>query len=131
MTDLRDILNEEDDFKDDELLKYLQDSLSKDDQHKIEKQMAGSAFINDAVEGLQNIHNKKSIEQYVEDLNKQLHKQVAAKKQRKEKRKLKDQPWIVITVIVVLALCIITYAVIRYHQKNTNPLPKNNTGQIN
>ena len=129
MPDLKDILNEEDDLRNDDLLKYMQGELSKDDEHKVEKQMADSDFVSDAVEGLQTIRNKKSIEVYVDELNRNLHKQVSSKKQRREKRKLKDQPWIVIAVVVVLALCILTYVVIRQHQKNTAEPQNNKTEQ--
>jgi len=121
VADLKDILNDDDDLRDEELLKYMQGDLSRDDQHKVERQMADSDFVNDAMEGLQNIRNKRSIEQYVEELNRNLQKQVAVKKQRKEKRKLKDQPWIIIAVVVVITLCIIGYAVIRYHQSKQAP----------
>jgi CHASE3 domain sensor protein len=69
------------------------------------------------MEGLQQIRNKRSIDDYVDELNRQLHKQVSAKKQRKEKRKLKDNRWIVIAVVIVLGLCILGYAMIRYYEK--------------
>ncbi len=118
MPDLKDILNEEDDPKHDDLLKYIQGDLSKDEQYEVEKQIASSDFASDAMEGLQQIRNKKSIEDYVDELNRQLKKQVSVKKHRKEKRKLKDNQWIVIAVVVVLGLCILGYAVIRYYEKN-------------
>src|SRR5687767_6494325 len=80
--------------------------------------MNDSDFVSDAMEGLQNIRSKKSIEQYVEDLNRQLHKHVETKKKRKQKRKLKEYPWITTAVIVVLGLCLLAYIVVRYYQKN-------------
>lgn len=120
MPDLNDILNEDDDLKNDDLLRYVQGDLSGDDQHKVEMQMAGSDFVSDAMEGLQRIRNKKSIEDYVDELNRQLHKQVETKKKRKEKRKLKEYPWIVIAVVIVIGLCLLAYAVIRHYQKNKN-----------
>ena len=129
MPDLKDILNEDDDLRNDDLLKYMQGELSKDDQHKVEKQMSNSDFVNDAVEGLQSIRNKKSIEQYVDELNRNLQKQVSTKKHRREKRKLKDHSWITIAVIVVLTLCIIAYVVIRQHQKNIIQPNYNENGQ--
>jgi hypothetical protein len=127
--DLNDILNEDDNLRDEDLLKYLQGDISKDDQHKVERQMADSDFVNDAMEGLQGVRNKKSIDQYVEELNRNLQKQVSAKKQRRDKRKLKDQPWIIVAVVVVLGLCILTYAVIRSYQKKTNQSSPTQTQQ--
>jgi anti-sigma factor RsiW len=121
MADLKDILNNDDNLKDDDLLKYADGNLSKDELHKVEKQMVDSDFVSDAMEGLQSIRNKKNIKQYVDELNHQLHKQVSGQKQKREKRKLKDQNWIVLTVIVVVALCIIAFAVIRFYQQRSNP----------
>lgn len=117
MPDLKDILNEEDNPKNDDLLKYIQGDLSKDEQYQVEKQIASSDFASDAMDGLQQIRNKKSIDDYVNELNRQLQKQVSVKKHRKEKRKLKDNQWIIVTVVVVLGLCILGYAVVRYYDK--------------
>ena len=119
MPDLKDILNEEENPKNDNLLKYIQGDLSKDELYEVEKQIASSDFTSDAMDGLQQIRNKRSIDDYVDELNRQLQKQVSVKKQRKEKRKLKDNQWIVIAVVVVLGLCVLGYAVIRYYEKNT------------
>jgi hypothetical protein len=119
--DLNNILNEEDDLRNDDLLKYMQGDLSRDEQYKVEKQIAGSDFVSDAMDGLQSMKSPKSIEQYVDELNRQLQKQVATKKHRKEKRKLKDQPWIIIAVVVVIGLCILAYAVIKYYHKQSAP----------
>jgi CHASE3 domain sensor protein len=119
VSDLKDILNEEDDPRNDDLLKYIQGDLSKDEQYEVEKQIASSDFTSDAMDGLQQIRNKRSIDDYVDELNRQLQKQVSVKKQRKEKRKLKDNQWIVIAVVVVLGLCILGYAVIRYYEKHS------------
>lgn len=124
MPDLKDILNEDDDLQNDDLLKYVQGDLSKDEAYKVEKQMNDSDFVSDAMEGLQGIRNKKSIEQYVDELNRQLQKQVTTRKKRKEKRRLKEYPWITTAVIVVLGLCLLAYIVIRYYQKHRNDDPK-------
>ncbi|MCE3281369.1 MAG: hypothetical protein K0Q66_106, partial [Chitinophagaceae bacterium] len=99
MADIKDILSDDDDLKGDELLRYVQGGLSGEDQHKVERQIADSEFVSDAMDGLQQVRDKKSIDQYVEELNRQLHKQVAAKKKRKQKRKLKEYPWITIAVL--------------------------------
>lgn len=130
MPDLKDILNEDDDLKNDDLLKYVQGDLSKDDRYKVEQQMNNSDFASDAMEGLQNIRNKKSIEQYVDELNRQLHRTVETKKKRKEKRKLKEYPWITTAVVVVLGLCLVAYLVVRYYNKHKDDDPKPATTYI-
>ena len=124
MPDLKDILNDEDDLQNDDLLKYVQGDLSKDEQYKVEQQINNSDFAGDAMEGLQHIPNKKSIEQYVEELNRQLHKQVETKKKRKQKRKLKEYPWITTAILVILGLCLLAYFVVRYYQQHSNDDPQ-------
>lgn len=114
--DLKDILsNLNKDIEQDKLLDYLNKKLSDTDAHEVEKQMADDAFMNDAVEGLQHFKNKKDLAHLVDQLNSDLKKQTAKKKFKKEKRRLKDQPWLYITLVVLLLLVIIGYLVIKKH----------------
>ena len=112
--DLKDILsNLNKDIEQEKLLDYLNKKLSASEAHELEKQMADDEFMNDAVEGLENFKNKKDLSLLVEQLNKDLKKQTAKKKLHKEKRKLKDQSWLYITVVALLLLIIIAYIVIK------------------
>ena len=43
------------------LLKYLEGHLSEEQKHEVEKQMLGSDFTDDAMEGLQEIKNKEKM----------------------------------------------------------------------
>ena|SRR5215210_746987 len=113
MEDLTNILQDDDELNEDKLKKYLEGNISEQERYEIEKQMADSDFVNDAVEGLQTISNKQKLDEYVNHLNKDLHQYLATKKQVKEKRKIKDLSWIIIAVIVILLLCILAYMVIR------------------
>ncbi len=111
---LKDILsNLNKDIEQEKLLDYLNKKLSAAEAHELEKQMADDEFMNDAVEGLENFKNKKDLSLLVEQLNKDLKKQTAKKKLHKEKRKLKDQPWLYITIVTLLLLVIIAYVVIK------------------
>lgn len=111
---LKDILsNLNKDIEQDKLLDYLNKKLSAADAHEVEKQMADDAFVNDAVEGLEQFKNKKDLSLLVNQLNKDLKKQTAKKKQQKEKRRLKDEPWLYITIVIVLLLVIIGFVVIK------------------
>jgi DNA replicative helicase MCM subunit Mcm2 (Cdc46/Mcm family) len=112
--DLKDILsNLNKDIEQDKLLDYLNKKLSAAEVHEVEKQMADDEFMNDAVEGLEHFKNKKDLALLVEQLNKDLKKQTAQKKLKKEKRKLKDQPWLYITLVTLLLLAIIGYLVVK------------------
>jgi len=112
MEDLTNILSSEDEFTEEQLLNYLQGKATGDDAHLVEKQMAESDFINDAVEGLQAIQSPRRLNEYVNQLNGKLQQQLELKKQRKDKREIKHLSWIILAVILILVLCILGYVVI-------------------
>ena len=95
------------------LLQYLQDKLSEEKKHEVEKQLLENVFASDAIEGLQQIKNKKDINIIIDQLNRDLKLKTAKKNLRRERLKLKDQPWLYISLIIFLLLIIISYIVIR------------------
>lgn len=112
--DLLDILSSNNDrINNQKLIDYLNDSLSPAERHEVEKWMSDNDLINDAMEGLQHVKNKKSLQAYVDLLNKNLQNQLEQKKQHQEKRKLKQYPWIYLAVILILLLTIIAFIIIR------------------
>ncbi len=128
--DLKDILsNSNKDIDNQQLMDYLSNQLSKADSHAIEKGMAEDEFMNDAVEGLQKMEHPKDMQAYVEQLNNELHKQIAKDKNRKEKRTLREQPHTYITIIIILILVVISFIVLKKYldAKDANP-PANNRG---
>lgn len=96
-----------------QLLTYLNNELSNEELHNFEKEMANSNLLNDAVEGLSMLPNKKSIDVYVNDLNKQLQQYTSSKKQRRLKNKLNVDDWAIYAAIIIIALCIIGYFIIK------------------
>jgi len=94
------------------LLKYLEGRLSEEQKHEIEKKMLATEFSDDAMEGLQEIKNKKDLSSLVEQLNRDLHKKLEKKKQRREKFRIKDQPWLYITIVIILLLLVISFVVV-------------------
>lgn len=129
--ELKNILNNSNkDIDNQKLMDYLSQQLSKQDSHELEKMMADDEFINDAVEGLEQFSSKKSMTISVEQLNRDLQKQLAKKKSRKEKRILKDQPWIYYTIIILLALIVIGYLVIKKRTENNKPVPTLQTSAL-
>ncbi len=117
MEDFTNILQRDDDINEEELKKYLSGNISDEERHAIEKKMADSPFVNDAVEGLQQFSSHQKLDEYVNHLNKDLHQYIAAKKEIKEKRRIKDLSWIIVAVIIVLLLCILAYIVIRMQRE--------------
>ena len=112
--DLLNILsNSNKDIDNQQLMDYLTGKLSGDELHEVEKSMADNEFLNDAVEGLETIPNKKDIQTYVDELNAGMQKSLAKKKQRRLKRQLKEEPWGLLAIVLVIVLCVIGYVVIR------------------
>ena len=94
------------------LLLYLQDKLTPEKRHELEKQVADNEFVSDALDGLQQIKDKQQISYMVEMLNRDLKKKVEKKKQRREKLKLPDQTTLYITIVILLLLIVLSYFVI-------------------
>jgi predicted secreted protein len=110
---LKDILSHlSTDIDQETLLLYLQDKLSEEKKHEVEKKLLDNEFANDAMEGLQEFKDKQQITYMVEMLNRDLKKKTAKKKQRREKMRLKDQSWLYISLIIIIILIIISYIVI-------------------
>lgn len=111
--DLLNILsNSNKDIDNQQLMDYLSGKLSGEELHAVERSIAENDFMNDAVEGLERINNKKDVQVYVEELNAAMRKSLKKKKLRRQKRRLKEEPWSYIAVILILALCILAYVVI-------------------
>jgi hypothetical protein len=112
--DLLNILsNSNKDIDNQQLMDYLSGKLSGEEKHAVEKEMADSDFMNDAVEGLENIGNKRDIQGYVDELNASLQKSLMRKKQRRLKRRLKEGPWGYLAILLIIILCIAAYILVR------------------
>lgn len=95
------------------LLLYLQNKLSEEKKHEVEKQLLENEFADDAIEGLQEIKDKKQIAYMVEVLNRDLKKKLEKKNKRREKMRIKDQPWLYVSILIFILLIILSYMVIR------------------
>jgi anti-sigma factor RsiW len=105
------------DIDNQQLMDYLSGKLSEKERHEVEKQMADNDLLNDAVEGLQKFDQKKDIRGYVEQLNTAMQKNLKKKKARREKRRLKEYPFIYIALLLILGLCVLVYFMIRAHMR--------------
>jgi hypothetical protein len=113
--DLLNILaNSNKDIDNQQLMDYLSGNLSGEPLHDVERSMADNSFLNDAVEGLQQMRDRKGLQAYVDELNASLQKSMAKKKQRREKRRLKDNPWTYLTIGLVIFLCLVAYWIVHF-----------------
>ena len=101
------------DINNQQLMDYLANHLPQAQQHEVEKAMNDDAFMNDAVEGLQQMGSRQNIETYTEQLNSFLEKQTDKNKSRKLKRRWKDSPYTYLTVIIILILLLVCYIVLK------------------
>lgn len=94
------------------LLKYLEGKLSSEEQHEVEKKMLEDDFEGDAIEGLQDFSNKAKIAALVEQLNQDIQKKTKKKKNLVHKREAKLEPWLLITIVLILLIAVITFIII-------------------
>ena len=89
------------------LLLYLQGKLSEETKHEVEKKLLQHEFDNDAIDGLQDFKDKEQLKYMVEMLNRDLKKKTENKKQRRERMKIKDQPGLYISIIILILLIVL------------------------
>jgi len=119
--DLKDILaNSNKDIDNQELLNYLSNHLSQAKNHEIEKALADDDFMNDAVEGLQQLKNN-DIPFHLEKLNEGLLQQLGKKKERK-KRRWKDNPQTYLIIVIILLLLMLCYVIVKRNSKTATGL---------
>lgn len=94
------------------LLLYLQDKLSVEKRHEVEKKLLENEFAGDAAEGLQQFKNKEKLRLIVDQLNHNLKKKLQ-KKKPKDWIHLKEQPWLYLAVVIIILLIIISYFIIQ------------------
>jgi hypothetical protein len=95
------------------LLLYLQGKLSDEKKHEVEKLMLQNEFEEDALDGLQEFKDKEQLQYMAEMLNRDLKKKTAKKLKRREKMQIKDQPWLYVSIVILLLLIVICYMIIR------------------
>jgi hypothetical protein len=94
------------------LMDYLNGKLSGEQKHEVERLIAESDFMRDAVEGLEPIAAKRDLTRYVEELNAAMQKNLQKKKLRREKRRFRDNPWTYLAILLIILLCIAAYEIL-------------------
>ena len=110
---LKDILsNLNPDIDQETLLLYLQGKLSVEKQHELEKLMLDNEFEADALEGLQAIDNTQQVNVLVEQLNRDLRKKTARKKTLRNRKMVKNDSTIWVSICILLLLIVVSYLII-------------------
>jgi anti-sigma factor RsiW len=109
--------NSNKDIDNQQLMDYLAGKLSAEEAHEVEKMMTDNEFVNDAMEGLDTIKNKKEISTYVEQINRDLKNRVEKKQARRQKRRIREYPWTYVALVTLLALvCMVYYFLHKYYR---------------
>jgi hypothetical protein len=112
--DLLNILsNSNKDIDNQKLMDYLSGKLSAEEKYEFEKALVDSDLASDAVEGLDQFKNKKDPLLFAEQLNRNLQKQLQKKKSAKEKRRIRDLPWLYFALVLIMLIILIGFWVIR------------------
>lgn len=117
MEDLNNIWNADDELNEDELLNYVKGKLAEEDAHNVERKMAGSSFVSDGVEGLQQFSSSEKINAYTQQINADLHHRLADKKIKTRRGIVNNLSWEIIAVIAIILLCILGYVIIDMMRK--------------
>ena len=110
------LLNSNKDINNQQLMDYLAGKLSEEEKHAVEMQLAENDFMSDAVEGLEIVKNKRDINVFVDQLNRDLHKKLFRKSKR-QRRKAIQQRWTFAAIILILALLLAAWLMIVKYQR--------------
>jgi hypothetical protein len=112
--DLLNILSESNkDIDNQKLMDYISGKLTDEQKHEVEKWMVDNPFFSEAVEGLQHAGSEHEMRASVEDINKQLRKYLQQRKSKREKDFLSPNKWTYLAVLLVLALIVLAYIIIK------------------
>lgn len=96
------------------LLQYLNRNMTDAEQHEFEKEISEDPFAEDALEGLEQIEQKKELPFLTEQLNLHLKKEVTKRnKKRKSARGIPSQQWTYYAIVLILLIAVITYIVMK------------------
>jgi anti-sigma factor RsiW len=114
---LKILSNSNKDIDNQKIMDYLSGKLPEHEKHEVEVWMSENDFASEAVEGLQKFDSKKDLQSYVDQLNKELNSYIEKKKSRRERRRLKENPWLFLAIILLLIFVILGYLVIHQLMK--------------
>ena len=95
-----------------ELINYLHDKLSAEEKRKVEEMITDDLLIGDAVEGLQHLGNKDSLNEVNSSLNRMIDKKLA-KKKKKLLKPIGFPMWMTLLVIITLLAVLAGYVLIK------------------
>ncbi len=111
--DLLNILSDSKEIDQQKLLDYLQNNVSEEERHEIEKLLIDADFESDAAEGLQQVGDKSKLPVVMSELNRQLVKKLSKRRKRNADNKPINLMIPVVTTIILLLLALMFFLYIR------------------
>lgn len=99
-----------------QMMDYLEGRLSPEQAHDMEKMMADSGFLDDAVEGLSQMKDRQQLPGIVQELNQRLHAKVGKQRTRHRQYLPDAQTITIIALVTILVLVTLTYIIFRMYQ---------------
>lgn len=111
--DLFDILARTPDLDPQRLLDYIEGRLTEADKREVEKLLADSPFDSDALEGLEQVQQKDRLPGVVQDINRQLVKQLQTRRRRPYKKLPDINLPLTVTIIILILVALVYFFIIR------------------
>lgn len=99
----------------DRLLAYLEGRVDEKERHVIERMMAESEFMSEAMEGLSQVGDIARLPPIVAELNRDLKKKVNAKKGMRRMAQTGFPGWLLLATLLIVALAVLGYIVYRMY----------------
>ncbi len=96
-----------------ELLRYINEELPKDQEWELEQKMGTNPLLRDAEEGLQLMKNKKDLSLLIQDINKKMGAQLA----KKQKQKKAPNTLFLLVMSALLLLLLVAFFLVFIYQK--------------
>jgi len=95
------------------LLDYMQDKLSPEERHEVEKLLIDADFESDAAEGLSQVEDKKKLPVIMNELNRRLIKKLSKRRNRSRKGPIPNLMIPAVTTIIILFLIMMFYLLLK------------------
>lgn len=112
-SELFNILSKAKEIDQQKLLDYMQDKLSPEERHEIEKLLIDTDFESDAAEGLSRIEDKKKLPLIMNELNRRLIKKLSKKRKLSRAKPGLNLLIPVVTTIILLFLILMFYLLLK------------------
>lgn len=90
-------------------LDYLEGNLPEEERRRLEAEIAQSDFLKEAMEGLEPLKGKEDLREIDRQLSSHLHKQLAQRNRKKNRRSATVQLWMIVALLVILLFIFLGY----------------------